>query len=163
MTDVRQETQEITHLRALPDEAIYLGRGEFGWCRYERICDRYGTVGLWPLNTSEPLNIQPKQWPHRGRLVAKVLKVHPSRHIGDLFHGIGPGGAVEGELVVLNPEPGRVYWPTVEDTTSGVGQVGQRVGVQPDDGRAYFWLSVPALYRLSHQEVELYLLPAEEE
>ena len=89
-----------------------LATGVLTWCGSERRSDRYGSVMI--LNADDPhdhdqgggatAKVVPFQLPGLGivgTLRAEVMEVRKSEHIGDLFRGITPGGAVVGETLVL--------------------------------------------------------------
>lgn len=129
-----------------------IGEGDFTWPRYERVFDRYGSVLLTngdPSNSNAPdddfvrLAVPEGK---RGRLFAEVLEVHQSDHIGDLFRGFFPGGAVAGERVFLGA--GRAM-------RGGLGDINEAMRLEPDDGRDSDWLDPEALYRLHSCRVRL--------
>lgn len=81
-----------------------------------------------------------------GQLIAKVLKVRESKHIGDLFRGFFPTTPEVGEEIILGE--GDVFYEVVE------GEV--HIGLRPRDGRKKDWLDPKKLYRAHAQYVELY-------
>lgn len=148
MSEEIERAMELVLLEEVPEGAVELGRGWLSWSRYERVGDRYGTVKLF-RDDHENVPLTPPEG--RGRLLVEVREVRQSGHIGDLFHGIGPGGAVQGEVIVLNPEVGAAYVAEDDDTAGE-----HAVGVRPDTGRDTLWLSLRALYRAHEQEVTLW-------
>lgn len=150
----------VETLDAVPEGAVFLGEGQLSWYTYERVGDRYGTVGLYGNTVAgSPLPLDLSALPGRGRLVAEIVATRESHHIGDLFYGFVPGGAEVGQVVLLNSEPGGVYVPDALDGTAGVQREGEAIGVCPDDGRGAFWLNPLALYRCHAQTVRLYVEP----
>jgi hypothetical protein len=131
-----------------------IGEGQLTWPRAERVCDRYGAVYLvkdanpastdsednTPLETTDLVG-------KRGTLVAHVTEVRESGHIGDLFHGVFPGGAKLGEDILLGM--GKLF----TEVLPGVGKV---VGVKPRDSIKTMWMDIHALYRAHQQTVQLY-------
>ena len=126
-----------------------LGTGVLNWDRTERVSNRYGSVFLLlneEVGCEERVDL--KSIKGHGQLIAKILEVRPSYHVGDLFRGIAPGGAVEGEEVVLGE--GTLFY---ED---------EAVGLEPKQERNSDWLDPEKLYRCHHQTVELYFKPMKE-
>lgn len=130
-----------------------LGTGALSWGAADRRSDRYGAVMLMEINPGDPeqdlLRYESLLAGTRGTLSAKIIEVRKSGHIGDLFHGFQPGGAIQGE--VLNLGVGTLFYETV-----GKYRV---VGVQPDDGRDEFWLDPKLLYRAHECIVKLTFTP----
>lgn len=120
-----------------------LGKGSLNWSRLERISDRYGTVAL--SKGEEPLELDEACGGCYGRLVAVVLEVHKSSHIGDLCRGLAPGGAKVGERIILGR--GMLFFERDEG--------GHCVGLRPLNGRETDWLNPKALYKVHEQTVEL--------
>jgi len=148
--------KKVQPMNVVPEGAVLLGEGALSWERYERVGDRYGTVTLWAPGDKEKVRLATEKMPGAyGFLCVKVVKAQQSEHIGDLFHGFYPGGAVEGEVFALG-DAGKFYVPDGSDTTAGgIGAV----GVQPMDERATFWLNPLALYRAHEQVVRLWAVP----
>src|SRR6266536_6645074 len=96
---------------------IELGTARLTWSRCERIGDRYGTVMLMADGDSltEPSHyVRPSNAPvgQRGTLVADVLEVRDSTHIGDFFRGFFPETPEVGERIVLGEAPCSPRRPT---------------------------------------------------
>ena len=131
-------------------ERVSLGTGELNWLRGERIFDRYGYINLWTDMNDETTHDLPEAWKlieRKGTLIAIVQETRVSIHIGDMFHAVGPVTPEVGEEIVLGTGELDIY-------TDGDGWT--CVGLKPDDGREYFWLDVPMLYRAHSQIVELF-------
>ena len=139
---------------------MLIGTGRLTWTRGERVSDRYGYVYLLKKGdslTDYPDDIVELRVPQGllGRpatLVAVVLEVRESTHIGDLFHNVLPRTPQVGDRFVL----GSGILSIKEYT---VGLVG--VGLEPADGREDLWLSVRALYDCHEQTVDLFVEPEE--
>lgn len=94
----------------------------------------------------------------RGRLVAEVVAVRESAHVGDLFHGIATSTPEVGERIELGT--GELF---VEDVGHAMA-----VGLRPLEalgarqykgvriGPDVFWLDPEALYRVIDQDVRLF-------
>ena len=121
-----------------------LGVGVVNWDRDERVSDRYGLVKL-TVDPSSDDTISLKKVRGKGKLIAKILETRQSPHIGDLAHGIKPGGSKEGEELILGT--GTAFY---EDGC---------IGLKPDDGRLEWWLNPKMLYKAHYQTVELYFEP----
>ncbi len=119
-----------------------LGNGYLNWERIERVSDRYGMIFLCMDEDSDAKVLLP-QIGGSGRLSALILETRHSAHVGDMFRGIFPGGAVVGKFVVLGD--GQLVF---EDD--------YHVGVIPKDGREIDWLDPKALYKCHEQRVSLY-------
>lgn len=128
-----------------------LGRGVLCWNAKERQSDRYGTVELYgwcgddppaiPISASAPFG-------RLGMLIARVVEVRQSRHVGDIAREIFPSTPTVGEEIILN---------------RGILAVGEEypefdVGLIPLDGREEDWLDPHQLYRAIHQTVDLVFL-----
>ena len=125
-----------------------LGKGILQWSRYERICDRYGAIYLYDDSRDPdvvPIEPRPTEGT-RGKLIAQVVEVRESYHIGDLMRGLFPSQPGLGEEIVLGE--GEIFYEEVDRY--------EAVGLRPDDGRDYDWLSPSQLYRVHEQKVELY-------
>jgi hypothetical protein len=127
-----------------------LGTGTFGWHRFERQSDRYGTVGLWDDNDLAADYVEGiKKVPlgTRGALRAEVLEQRESGHIGDLARGIDTRQRVdEGNVVTLG-----------EGTFIRENYArGTYAGVQPYEPRDTDWLDPKLLYQLHDSEVRLF-------
>lgn len=126
-----------------------IGTGILNWPREERVFDRYGVVALWPRGNEDgtplPMDIVPLEG-IRGYLIAKVLEVRQSHHIGDLFRGFFPTTPEFGEEIVLGE--GVVFYEVHDDRTF--------IGLKPEDGRKKDWLDPKKLYRAHQQYVELH-------
>lgn len=142
---------------------IVLGSGGLSWPSVERVCDRYGRVGLQavqPISAADaqgqggaPGRLYPcGDWlpftlaavvnaGMSGRLVAEVVEARESTHVGDLFRGFSPSTPAVGERVVLGA--GALFFE------------GGCVGLRPADGRDRDWLDPQALYRAHAQTVRL--------
>lgn len=130
-----------------------LGSGVLNWHPDERRTDRYGTVHLNrnPTGvTGDYVRFTAPPTGSHGTLVAVVLAVRPSSHIGDLSRGLGPTPSTVGEQITLGV--GRL---TVEPYRDGDTQI----GLLPDDGRDRDWLDPDALYRCHNQFVRLEFHP----
>lgn len=128
---------------------ILIGTGHLNWQRAERVSDRYGIIHLNSKQSSEQTEKLAKVKSQEGFLSVKILEVCESQHIGDLFRGISPGGAIKGEVFDLGE--GKLVYESYE----GI----QGVGVKPKDGRETIWMSPERLYRAHDQKVELYFTP----
>lgn len=105
---------------------VVLGEGILNWCRYERVGDRYGTVNFAAGDgMTDPHEVFADAPIGKvGTLSAEVIEGRESGHIGDLAHGLGPGGALEpGETVELGH--GELF--VQDDARPGIG-----IGVHPD-------------------------------
>lgn len=140
-----------------------LGRGMLTWPRGERVSDRYGRVGLQRGDDPQvasgvlpardvALHCDVPQGT-RARLVAQVLEVRESDHIGDLFRGLFPTTPLVDDVFVLGE--GRVVYSEMDGW--------QLVGLMPEDDRPNDWLDPARLYRVHSQTVELVLEYSNEE
>jgi hypothetical protein len=128
-----------------------IGTGLLSWHRAERVSDRYGSVNLYDgedFDHEAPLDLTPVG--QVGTLVAHVLDIRDSAHIGDLFRGFGPSTPEVGDVITLGA--GRLFVDNDSDGTS--------VGLEPLDGRDSDWLDPTQLYRVHSQTVRLDFLPA---
>lgn len=140
---------------------MILGTGILTWDGRERRSDRYGTVWLMndghtSMSTGDPERLLDAAAVadadgKKGRLVARVISVRQSTHIGDLFRGIYPIQPEEGEEIELGL--GTAF---CEQQHFGVA-----VGLLPDDGRSHDWLDPKSLYRAHEQLVELRFDPVQ--
>lgn len=130
-------------------DRIVLGTGVLGWNGHERRSDRYGYISLFLSPDSDKAVSLSRRLAGYGKLVAKVLEIRKSYHIGDLFRGIFPETPEVGEEITLGEGWLSFTGPTV-------------VGLKPDDKRETDWLNPRSLYRLHQQTVELYFIPSEE-
>ena len=122
---------------------ILLGTGILNWDRGERVSDRYGFVKLFTaIGSEETLLFDAVHKDKNGRLIAEVIQIRKSDHIGDIFHGVFPVIPDVGENIVLGE--GRLV---VDDDA---------VGLTPADGRESLWLDINMLYRAHLQTVKLY-------
>lgn len=134
----------------MTDAIAITATGIFTWPAQERQSDRYGQIGL---DKHEDDNDPTSQWSsspadHVGRqahITVEVLETRESRHIGDLFRGIGPVTPDVGEIVDLGI--GELF---VEATEWFVC-----VGLKPDDERTSDWFDPRKLYRLHDQTVRI--------
>lgn len=131
-----------------------LGTGRLSWCRHERISDRYGSVILMLDGDSvvEPSGYveMPKDASgERGSLVATILEVRESTHIGDFARGLSPADDQRvGEEIVLGH--GTLFFD--RQTSQQI----PAVGLLPDDNtKSSDWLDPRALYRCHEQTVRL--------
>lgn len=134
---------------------MILGTGILTWDVRERRSDRYGTVWLMndghtSISSDDPELLLDESAVasvvgRKGRLVARVISVRQSTHIGDLFRGIGPVQPDEGEEIELG----------IGEAFSEQQHYGLAVGLRPDDGRQGDWLDPHKLYRAHEQLVEL--------
>lgn len=127
-----------------------LGEGRLTWPAGERRSDRYGCVALMLDGDSETepsgfVSMDKAPVGRSGRLVATVQETRDSTHIGDLFRGFSPGGAVVGDDIALGT--GELFREQRGDMPT--------VGVRPDDGRDSDWLDPLALYKCHEQTVRL--------
>lgn len=129
----------------IEDGDILIGVGVLNWRRAERIDDRYGSFCLFKDAISEE-SIPLVKLDGYGKLIAKVIDVRESDHIGDLFHGFFPKKPEVGEVIELGE--GNVFYDEDED--------GETIGLQPSDNRETFWLNPKMLYRCHSQTVEVY-------
>jgi hypothetical protein len=124
-----------------------IGEGILGWGREERVSDRYGAISLFGADESE-LRLDVKSIAgKKGKLRAVVLETRQSRHIGDFFHGFRPVTPELDEVIELGI--GTAFFEA--DETGG----GDRVGVEPEESRDYFWMNPQRLYRANDQTVRL--------
>jgi len=129
-----------------------LGEGRLNWRTFERVSDRYGSVGLWERGKEvvdhhylgEILPIAPVV-EGRGRLVAEVLEARQSSHVGDFFRGFFPETPEVGERIVLGE--GLVFFDE------------GHVGLYPEPHRESDWLNPEMLYRAHDQDVRLIFEP----
>ncbi len=139
--------------RTRSTECVVLGEGQLNWNRSERVSDRYGAIGLyndahWQAGEdSTPLHCQIYAG-ERGVLRAVVLETRDADHIGDLTHGWHVGGANVGDVYDLGE--GVLFFDH---------DLGEKVGVKPEDGRDTLWLDGPTLYRCHSQTVRLEFVP----
>lgn len=140
--------------------AHLLAVGVLTWCGSERRSDRYGSVMVLnphAAHVHDELH-QPAAMPMhfcadesmvgtKGTLSAEVIEVRKSDHIGDLFRGFKPGGAVVGETLALGH--GKLF-----KSARGIS-----IGVQPSDGRGNDWLDPKLLYRAHECVVRLTFTP----
>jgi hypothetical protein len=131
-----------------------IGIGQLNWNRHERVSDRYGAVGLyndahWQTGDNESKLLALGVLAGAvGTLSATVLETRDADHIGDLFHGWGPGGAEVGATYVLGH--GVLFHEF---------DCGDKIGVRPLDGREILWLDGRALYTCHSQTVRLEFTP----
>ena len=130
-----------------------IGQGVFGWDGEERRSNRYGSFNL--LHSNCKVSIPTKLYGKRVRITCKVLKSRKSKHIGDLFLGIGPTQPEVGEVIelgvgVLHTEP--CDWDERGNPT---------IILKPEDGRRELWIDPRKLYRLHDQTVEVFIVCAE--
>ena len=123
---------------------MIVATGLLSWPRLERISDRYGSVQIIDGDGKSVLDVEGLVG-KRGTLVVRILETRQSRHIGDLFRGIGPSMPEVGEEIVLGN--GTVFFDDCGYYNS--------VGLAPDDGRDCDWLDPKMLYRCHEQTVEL--------
>lgn len=130
-----------------------LGTGVLGWDKHERVSDRYGRIYLRRSPESdedELVELTHLKCGVRGRLIAIVKEIRPSRYIGDLFHGVSSKTPKVGQKIILGE--GKLFFRNYYD---GAGEY-HRIGLQPDDGRETLWLNIRALYKASDQTITLY-------
>lgn len=144
-------------LKSLPENAVLLGEGVLTWGRSERVSDRYGFVYLIGEGgnsmTENHVRIPLKgalRISGEGRLLCEIIATRESTHIGDLFHGVFPATPEVGELILLGE--GTASRDRTEEGDDTIGLV-------PEDGRAYFWLDIRALYDCHEQSVKLWFVP----
>jgi hypothetical protein len=139
----------------MTQDDVVVGEGRLTWAGSERRSDRYGAVVL--MHDGDSLirssgYVQPDRSlaGRRGSLVAEVLEVRGSTHIGDLFRGLSPSIPEVGERITLGAGTAFVEkaWDDVE-----------AIGLRPDDGRGEDWLDPKALYRAHEQTVRLIFEP----
>ena len=129
---------------------VTVGEGRLTWPRHERVGDRYGAVMLAQEgNLDAHVRFNSSLSGSRGTLIAEVMDVRPSPHIGDLFRGLFPTTPQVGERIVLGT--GTVFMDMSRDGADAIG-------LQPDDGRSTDWLDPEALYRAHWQTVSLELI-----
>ena len=140
------------------ENGILIGTGSLSWDGYERRSDRYGTIGVYSVDSlgkkiTEGANLflpALKKWEgKKGQLRAEVVETRKSTHIGDLFHGFFPTTPTKGEIILLGE--GTLFLETSIHFMA--------VGLKPDDGRDIFWLNPEALYRAHEQTVNLFFIP----
>jgi hypothetical protein len=124
---------------------VLLGSGILNWDGAERRSDRYGSVTLWDGNKA--VKLVPCQG--RGRLIVEVKQSCKSSHVGDWFRGLNPRQTPVGTVVVLNDQPGELFYDQKE----------RSVGVTPDEERESDWLNPRALYDVHEHVVNLYFEP----
>lgn len=140
-----------------PLQRHLVGRGMLTWPRYERVGDRYGTVGLQsgddPLVASGMADARDVRL-HREvpegtwcQLVAIVIQTRDSDHIGDLFRGFSPSTPLVDDEFVLGE--GAVFYSDLDGW--------DLVGLRPEPDRTTDWLDPEQLYRVHSQTVELVL------
>lgn len=123
-----------------------LGKGILTWPVQERTSDRYGCVFLLrSLSSASRITLDQIPAGARGSLIASVIEVRRSGHIGDLFRGVFPQTPEVGERVELGS--GTLFF---DDGCAGL---------VPLDGGEQPWLDVHALYRAHEQTVELIFEP----
>jgi len=132
-------------------QIVDLGTGRLTWPRVERVGDRYGVVMLMAdgdsmTETSHYINPTDPPIDRHGSLIAEVVEIRESTHIGDLFRGFFPETPEVGDRIVLGE--GTFF---TEDTDFGA--VG--MGLAPDDDRTTDWLDPKQLYRAHEQTVRL--------
>lgn len=137
---------------------ILIGTGSLSWPRMERVCDRYGYIGLYDRN-SEETPIAPggaldmskiKEFlSKKGKLLVKIKETRKSTHIGDLFRGLFPVTPAIGEEIELGEG---ILSHLVQDEVD-------IVGLLPLDDRQQDWLNPESLYRAHEQTVDLYFIP----
>lgn len=140
--------------------AYLLGIGVLTWDGEERRSDRYGSVMILDPHAPHAHNAArgaTARFMHfvaedriigvSGTLAVEVIEVRESEHVGDLFRGFRPGGAVVGETLTLGH--GKLFknaW-------------GSSMGVEPADGRDADWLNPKLLYRVHECVVRLTFTP----
>lgn len=130
-----------------PAGAATLGRGALSWNPQERKSDRYGEVSLYVDSGTVKLTPPPSAVGRTSVLTATVFATHPPSPLGDLFHKVGPSVPTVGERVILG---------------SGALELREQAlvaAVTPLDNRPRFRLDMHALYRVAHNEVELWWEP----
>jgi len=133
-----------------------IGIGRLSWGSVERRSDRYGAVILMADGDSlAPVSayITPDGAAvgQRGTIVAEVLEIRQSTHIGDLFRGLFPETPTVGDRIVLGTG-------TLFTEAAGFDGV-TAVGLHPDVPRSSDWLDPKALYRAHEQTVRLVFEP----
>ena len=121
-----------------------LGVGVLNWSREERISNRYGSLHLNPSPESHDF-VDLERLKGSGTLSLKIIQTRQSPHIGDLFRGIKPGGAVKGESLTLGK--GTLFYEE------------GAVGVKPKTKKQEDWMNPHQLYKAHYQSVELYFTP----
>lgn len=133
------------------EEVIVLGEGVLGWTSSERHTDRYGAVHLNCRGkdkedfSNAPVGVS-------GKLVAEIVEVRNSFHLGDISRGVGKSEPAPGEIVDLGE--GELF---TEEMYKGIISI----GVKPSDGREHNWLSIEGLFRCHGSVVKLLFTPGE--
>lgn len=136
-------------------ECTILGTGILTWPRNERRTDRYGYVHLIARGQTSltddsdnllDVNVARKASGRTGTIIAHVLEVRTSTHIGDLFRKIYPTQPELNEDIVLGTGILDL------ETNKACGPI---VGLRPILMRDFDWLSPKQLYRAHEQFVEL--------
>lgn len=135
-----------------------LGEGVLTWPRWERITDRYGSIGLirtWgafsSLKAEDIVTFSNIPEGRLGQLLAEVLATRQSPGIGDLSRGFDPQTPNIGERILLGE--GILFVEHVHDDHLNVERT--HLGVKPVDDREVDWLFPQALYRVHAQTVKL--------
>lgn len=130
---------------------VLLGEGVLTWPRYERITDRYGSVGLiktWETffspNIEDIVEFLDPPIGEFGQLIAEILEARRSPGVGDIARSIPTAIPDIGERIILGE--GTLF---IENA---------HIGVKPSEKREVDWLSPKALYRVHAQTVRLFFI-----
>lgn len=126
-----------------------IGRGILNWPSKERRSDRYGLVLLAKSmdDFDAPANIVvPKELKGKSvQLLARILEIRRSLHMGDLARSIFPSTPKVGDEFILGT--GVLFQEECDEFLA--------IGVRPKDKRRTDWMDPNMLYRCIHQTVEL--------
>ncbi|MBF9135261.1 hypothetical protein I0C86_41155 [Plantactinospora sp. S1510] len=131
-----------------------IGEGVLASHSGERHTDRYGLAYLKVENRGDSAPVEVNVGEHAGRLGTLYAEVvEPSESDGP--RRFGPEAARVGEVVALGT--GELFTEAAfRDKDNDV----PGVGVKPTDGRECWWMDSMALYRVRHQRVRLFFVPA---
>ncbi len=138
-----------------------LGCGLLMWDCKERITDRYGAVYLSDSN-SQDIVLEPNAYTNVelvsqlvgecGTLLAQVVELRKSTHIGDLLPKIYPSQPKKGERIILGEG---VFFV---ESLIHIGETTLAVGVRSTDQRTTDWLNPNSLCRVHEQTIILQFL-----